>query len=57
MTRRGDPSALLFDSRSFTLPGGSAATLVLAPSLASGGLVATVLPQGEPARVLADIRS
>jgi Domain of unknown function (DUF4397) len=54
VTPRGNPSAVLFDSRSASLPGGTVATLVLAPAVARDRIAVAVLPQGETARVLVD---
>lgn len=54
VTPRGNPSAVLFDSRSVSLAGGTVATLVLAPAVARDRIAVAVLPHGETARVLVD---
>ena len=54
VTPRGNPSAVLFDSRSASLAGGTVATLVLAPAVVRDRIAVAVLPQGETARVLVD---
>ena len=54
VTPRGNPSAVLFDSRGFSLAGGTVATLVLAPAVTRDRIAVAVLPQGETARVLVD---
>lgn len=50
ITRRGDPSALLFDNRSFDVDGGRAGALVLAPGSRGAGINVTHLPHGAGAR-------
>lgn len=54
VTPRGNPSAVLFDSRGVSLAGGTVATLVLAPAVTRDRIAVAVLPQGEVARVLVD---
>lgn len=54
VTPRGNPSSVLFDSRAFSLAGGTVATLVLAPAVTRDRIAVSVLPQGETARVLVD---
>ena len=54
VTPRGNPSAVLFDSRAFSLAGGTVANLVLAPAVTRDRIAVAVLPQGDTARVLVD---
>lgn len=54
LTRRGDPSSVLFDNRAFDLAGGRAGTLVLAPAAERGRIAVTALPHGAVARRFAD---
>jgi hypothetical protein len=54
ITPRGNPQRVLFDSRAFSLAGGSVATLVLAPASGPGRIAVAVLPHGGPAALLHD---
>ena len=54
VTPRGNAQTVLFDSRNFSLGGGSVATLVLAPATSRDRIAVAVLPQGEPAGLLLD---
>lgn len=54
ITRRGDTSTVLFDSRSFDLGGGRAGTLVLAPATNRSAIAVTALPHAANARRYSD---